>query len=138
MQFNLRIPASFRGNNAFRRNDVPWLTRDRLFAALMTIPPRGKRQNQFSAAKAGAMKNRRRTRFARDIYFHICAVHTYSRSQDHQRRSAHVRTRAKRMHVVHRTQRRVPIGVTVRCIRGTRVAIPGVRREARLISQSRL
>lgn len=48
--------------NAFRRND---------FAFLMTVLPHSKRQNQFSTAKAGAMKNRR-TRFARDIFLYMC------------------------------------------------------------------
>lgn len=58
------------------------------------------------------MKNRRPTRFTRDIYFHICAMHTrYIRRagtciRAHERRRARTSApahRAKRMHVVHRT-----------------------------------
>lgn len=82
------------------------------------------------------MKNRRRT----SIHTRYVFSHTYARGtcairdRPHERRNA----RVVRMHVVHRTQYRVPIGVTVRCIRGTRAAIPGVHREARLIAASKL
>lgn len=89
--------CEFHRNNAFRRNDVPWLTRDRLFAALMTIPPRSTNDKINSTLKADAMKNRRRTRFARDIYFHIRAYirtrYVHSRSL-HERRN-YTRTSCK-------------------------------------------
>lgn len=115
VQFNLRNPRRFAETNAFRRNDVPWLTRDRLFASLMTIPPHSKQQNQFNTAKAGAMKNRRRTRFARDIfsYIYICMrIHTRVQKCVHSRSLfclARVRRKCSRV-PAHRTD-------TAKCMR---------------------
>lgn len=70
------------------------------------------------------------SRFTRDMYvLSHTRAHTYRAIAP-----TNVETRTSaRMHVAHPyTQYRVPIGVTVRCIRGTRAAIPGVQREARL------